>query len=138
MSDTPETDAVLKQFEHHLPNWLASEIMAEVARRLERERDDLRAIFPKILEALESGACAATCSVDFLREIPREVKLVRQRLERERDEWKQVAEGSLLGAIKERDEAVRSCQIWQQGHSKIVEDRDYWRAEAERWREVEK
>jgi hypothetical protein len=39
-SDTPETDAVLKQFEHHLPNWLASEIMAAVARRLERERDE--------------------------------------------------------------------------------------------------
>jgi hypothetical protein len=40
MSDTPETDAVLNQFEHHLPNWLASEIMAAVARRLERERDE--------------------------------------------------------------------------------------------------
>jgi hypothetical protein len=39
-SDTPETDAVLKQFEHHLPNWLASEIMAAVARKLERERDE--------------------------------------------------------------------------------------------------
>ena len=55
-------------------------------------------------------------------------------LERERNEWKEVAEGSLLGAIKERDEAVSSCQIWQQEHSKIVEDRDYWKAEAERWR----
>jgi hypothetical protein len=59
-----------------------------------------------------------------------------RKLERERDEWKEVAEGSLLGAIKERDEAVRSCQIWQQGHSKIVADRDYWRAEAERWRDL--
>ena len=38
-SDTPETDAVLKQFEHHLPNWFASEIMAAVARKLERERN---------------------------------------------------------------------------------------------------
>jgi hypothetical protein len=52
------------------------------------ECNDLREIFPKILEALGSGACAATCSVDFLREIPKEVGLVRQRLERERDEWK--------------------------------------------------
>ena len=56
------------------------------------------------------------------------------KMERERNEWKEVAEGSLLGAIKERDEAVSSCQIWQQEHSKIVEDRDYWKAEAERWR----
>ncbi len=39
-SNTPETDAVLNQYEHHLPNWLASEIMAAVARRLERERDE--------------------------------------------------------------------------------------------------
>jgi hypothetical protein len=41
MTDTPETDAILKQFEHLLPNWLASE-MAAVARKLERERDELR------------------------------------------------------------------------------------------------
>lgn len=60
------------------------------------------------------------------------------KLERERNEWKEVAEGSLLGAIKERDEAVSSCQICQQWHSKIVADRDYWRAEAERWQEVAK
>lgn len=66
---TPETDAVLKQYEHHLPNWLASEIMAAVARRLERERN----------------------------------------------EWKEVANGNLLGLIKERDE---------------------WKAEAERWRSL--
>jgi hypothetical protein len=39
MNDTPETDAILKQFEHLLPNWLASE-MAAVARKLERERDE--------------------------------------------------------------------------------------------------
>jgi len=47
MNDTPETDAVLNQFEHLLPNqfehllpnWIASE-MAAVARKLERERDE--------------------------------------------------------------------------------------------------
>jgi uncharacterized coiled-coil DUF342 family protein len=57
---------------------------------------------------------------------------------------------------RQRDEAVRSCHIWQDGHSAIVADRDellntvrvlrddadvivtdrdYWRAEAERWRD---
>ena len=36
--------------------------------------------------------------------------------------------------VKERDEAVRACEIWQDGHSRIVEDRNYWRAEAKRWR----
>ena len=36
-SDTPETDAILKQFEHILP--LDSCEITEVARKLERERD---------------------------------------------------------------------------------------------------
>lgn len=89
MSDTPETDEHIWVYAEYDNRKLVD---AEFARKLERERDDLRAIFPKILEALESGACAATCSVDFLREIPREVKLVRQRLERERDLWKAEAE----------------------------------------------
>ena len=130
MSDTPRTDKaafVADCWQSHVP--------VKFAENLELECNDLRDIFPRILEALKSGACASTCSVDFLREIPREVRLVRQRLERERNEWKEVAEGNLLGAIYERDEAIRSCHIWQQGHSKIVEDRDYWKAEAERWRD---
>lgn len=146
MSDTPETDKaafVADCWHSHVP--------VKFAENLERECNDLREIFPKILEALESGACAATCSVDFLREIPREVRLVRQRLERERDEARELAanlEISLTAAIRsanvrqdetehamaERDKAVRACEIWQYGVGKIVEDRDYWRAEAERWR----
>ena len=81
MSDTPETDAF-----QQTDQCAYDSMWRGFARKLERERDDLREIFPKILEALESGACASTCSVDFLREIPREVRLVRQRLERERDE----------------------------------------------------
>jgi hypothetical protein len=37
-------------------------------------------------------------------------------------------------AIAERDEAVRSCHIWQKGHSDIVAERDLWKAKAERWK----
>jgi hypothetical protein len=36
--------------------------------------------------------------------------------------------------VAERDEAVRSCHIWQKGHSDIVTERDLWRQEADRWR----
>ena len=61
-----------------------------------------------------------------------------RKLERERDEWKEVAEGSLLGAIKERDEAVRSCQMWQDGYRALLDERDLWKAEAERWRNCQK
>ena len=38
MSDTPETDAILKQFEHILP--LDSCEITEIARKMERERDE--------------------------------------------------------------------------------------------------
>ena len=38
--------------------------------------------------------------------------------------------------IAERDEAVRSCHIWQKGHSDIVAERDLWKLEATRWRDM--
>lgn len=80
MSDTPETDK--QSWWNHSAGKIEL-CPADFARKLERECNELREIFPKILEALESGSCAATCSVDFLREIPREVRFVRQRLDRE-------------------------------------------------------
>jgi len=36
--------------------------------------------------------------------------------------------------VAERDEAVRSCYIWQKGHSDIVAERDLWQQEAKRWK----
>jgi len=54
----------------------------------ETEIAKLRAIFPKILEALQSGFCSADCSLEFLSSIPKEVELVRKKLECERDGWK--------------------------------------------------
>ena len=43
-------------------------------------------------------------------------------------------EGELDDLRRELNDTIRACHIWQDGHSTIVEDRDYWRAEAERWR----
>jgi len=42
----------------------------------------------------------------------------------------------LNAAIAERDEAVRSCHIWQKGHSDIVTERNLWQEEAKRWRDM--
>ena len=67
------------------------------------------------------------------------------KMERERNEWKEVAEGGLLGAIKERDAlrnelnfTIRLSRTWEDDVKNISADRDYWKAEAERWREVAK
>ena len=38
--------------------------------------------------------------------------------------------------VAERDEAVRSCHIWQKGHSDIVTERDLWQEEAKRWKTI--
>ena len=48
--DTPETDAVLAQYAHHLPNWLVTDIMWELAKRLERERNEWKANHDKMVE----------------------------------------------------------------------------------------
>jgi hypothetical protein len=54
--DTPETDAAFELYSHHLPNWLATEIIGAVARRMERERNEaLREI-----EALHEQAAGAS------------------------------------------------------------------------------
>jgi hypothetical protein len=61
----------------------------DVCGKLERENNELRAIFPKILQALESGACTDDCSIEFLRHIPNEVASVTNRLRRENNELRQ-------------------------------------------------
>jgi hypothetical protein len=38
--------------------------------------------------------------------------------------------------VAERDEAIRSCHIWQKGHSDIVAERDLWQQEAKRWKTI--
>jgi hypothetical protein len=118
MTDTPETDAVLNQFEHHLPNWLAREIMAAVARRLERERNEARfdLAFRRDLYKLQE---------ERVKELEAEVKLWKENATSNKDVFNFVE--------RERDEAVNACHIWQRGHSKLVADRDDWKKEAERW-----
>jgi hypothetical protein len=51
---------------------------------LEREVADLREILPKVLDALGNGSvCSPSCSVDFMRQIPNEARLVVDELKRE-------------------------------------------------------
>ena len=85
-SDTPETDAVVKQFEHLLPSDPCE--ITIVARKLERERNEAR------------------FDLAFSRDL---YKLQ----EFQSDELR-----------KQLAEAVSSCNIWQRGHSALVEDRN--------------
>ena len=41
-------------------------------------------------------------------------------------ELKELRESKTCSYKKEYDEAVRACHIWQEGHKKIVEERDKW------------
>jgi hypothetical protein len=90
--------------------------LCDLLNKLERERDALRDIFPEILIALQSGNCAADCSVDFLQEIPKEVRLVRQSLERELDE----ARGELAAVTEQRDEARETIATMEIRHAAVM------------------
>ena len=77
--------------------------------KLERELTDLREILPKVLDAVGNGSrCLPSCSVEFLREIPNEVRLVvtglKRELEQERQDRKQ-AEADVCCALGERNDA---------------------------------
>ena len=101
-SDTPETDAVLAQYKHH---WSASEIMAEVARRLERERDEARfdLAFRRDLYKLQE---------ERVKELEAEVKL-----------WKENATSNKHVSNfveRERDEAVNSAISGRGGTANLL------------------
>jgi len=71
--------------EYVASNEYGAELALQHAMRLmavmERELDELRAIFPAICEAIGNGsACSSASSVEFLREVPEEVRLVVTRL----------------------------------------------------------
>jgi hypothetical protein len=87
MNNTPITNELKQSFinEPHVCSYALSKAV-DVCGKLERENNELRAIFPKILQALESGACTDDCSIDFLKHIPSEVASVTGRLRNENNE----------------------------------------------------
>ena len=64
-SPAPETDAAIAQYAHHLPNWLATEVMGNMARRMERERDHWKNVAEN---ATQDHAQADTDSIRALHE----------------------------------------------------------------------
>ena len=93
MSDTPETDHAAFVLE----DWRESYdvVLVSFAEQLERERDAVEQEVADVRDVL----------LDAMPHIGGSTKKLAELLVEERDEWKEVAEGNLLGAIHERDEA---------------------------------
>lgn len=117
MNDTPNNDQ---------PTYLMLAKMRDRAKIAENqlatvtdERDALRDIFPRILIALQSGNCAADCSVDFLQMIPKEVELVRKRLQQE-----------LTAVTEQRDLLIEVLEVTLNA-TVLNHRRDRWHSDAE-------
>ena len=99
-------------------------IHAAMVSNYERELSGLRALFPQILTELGNGAgCSADCSLEFLKNIPTEVRLVVGQLksraevaERGMKDWQKLAnEGNEL--IKQKDVLIREAQAALSGRT---------------------
>ena len=67
-----------------------------LAKSLEEELGQLRALFPQILDAADNGSgCMATCSVEFMSWIPKEIKSVVQNLKFRLTTYRRIAKDSV-------------------------------------------
>lgn len=134
MSDTPETDTELNYgaFGFYTMGGLpAFAVGAEFARELERERD----------AAQKAMGDARDILLDAMPDANAPTKILAEMIVAERDKYQEQADALLirLGATQERminaerkrddlsnelNDTIRSCHIWQDGHSKIVELRN--------------
>ncbi len=111
MSDTPETDAKTHDVGDSTKCLMVS---AEVARKLERERDDLQRAVNGLCEHIGvSPANTTLLAVQVLR------------IERDRNQWEQLA----IQYSTEREHNAMQSLIYKA-------ERDQWKAEAKRWRDM--
>ena len=101
MSDTPETDECVKQNKH------LKFLQEDHYVGTDKTTYENPIVF--LSQKLERERDRALADLEFRRDL---YKLQSERLE---------------GIERERDEAVRSCHIWQTGHAELVAERDkYW------------
>lgn len=97
------------------PETKMATLLAENAR-LKGEVEELRKLFPPILEALRNGsACMSTCSLEFLKDTPNEVRLVVNELYRQ--------SARLSGEL---EKAKASCAVKDEALKRIVELGNSW------------
>lgn len=104
-SKTPETDEEWNRPDLIRPIDLAN-AMKEKCEKLECEKKELRKIFPQILDSLGNGSvCADDSCLEFLRKIPKEVKIVVNKLKRERNE--------AIDCLKDVLKAFPDLELWE-------------------------
>ena len=80
-SDTPETDAAIEQYAHLLPNWLATDIVGAVARKLERERDRMQALAGELIAMIRVNVMRSTFDGATIEQVDEHLKLWVERLQ---------------------------------------------------------
>ena len=101
MSDTPETDECVKENKH------LRFLQEDHYVGTDKTTYENPIVF--LSRKLERERDRALADLEFRRDL---YKLQSERLE---------------GIERERDEAIRSCHIWQKGHAELVAERDkYW------------
>jgi hypothetical protein len=110
MSDTPETDAAWSCFKGYIE---PLQDVKELSRKLERERD----------EATQARKVSAA---DWLNQIAN-ADLRVTRIKRERDDLR-----------NELNSTIRLSRTWEDDAKRYASNSDYWKAEAERWKEIKK
>ena len=143
MNDTPETDyeTNYRSFGFYTMGGLPADVIGvEFARNLERERDAFEQRLFDVRDVLLDAMPDANAPTKILAEmiVAERDEAIQARKISAADWLNQTANADLrVTQIKrERDKAASACHIWQKGHSEIVEDRDYWKSEAEKWREI--
>jgi transposase-like protein len=132
MSDrpTPETDAETHDLSDYgspvLCSW-GDWIPVDLAKRLERERDELRSLLVNVINDGTDGKSIESVSIEFLRHVPSECESVK----RERDEARKIGEKLSKQGLdmmdenrslkRERDEARELVYAWE----------SRWKAEVE-------
>ena len=160
MSDTPETDnaafAACEVYED------CGVVYAEFAEQLERERDEAR----ELAANLEISLTAVIRSANVRQDETEHAMAKRDKAEKQASESINQVGKMLLRNVKlkvandeirsgflclvadlqdtiarlrnEINFTIRLSRTWEDDVKKITADRDYWKAEAERWQEVAK
>ena len=125
MTVTPETDN-LARGNHVVPTEFAEQLERELATVTE-QRDRLAEALEYILGiglTEKTKAKADKALQSLTKNTMTNEQIWRSRAEAHEENYLHMLK-RIDDVISERDEAIRSCHIWQKGHAELVTERDY-------------